>query len=82
MLEDWFLLIHMFFLKNDDLVKNKTSAIQGFERLILDAIYNGGKIQELYLKSLVALGINPREHDIRFVEDNWENPSLGCAGLG
>ena len=50
MLEDWFLLIHMFFLKNDDLVKNKTSAIQGFERLILDAIYNGGKIQELYLK--------------------------------
>lgn len=39
-------------------------------------------IQELYLDSLVALGINPLEHDIRFVEDNWENPSLGCAGLG
>lgn len=39
-------------------------------------------IQELYLKSLEALGINPLEHDIRFVEDNWENPSLGCAGLG
>lgn len=50
MLEDWFLLIHMFFLKNADLVENKTLAIQGFERLILDAIYNGGKIQELYLK--------------------------------
>ena len=40
------------------------------------------KIQEYYLESLVALGINPLEHDIRFVEDNWENPSLGCAGLG
>ncbi|MDY0408467.1 glycine--tRNA ligase subunit alpha [Virgibacillus soli] len=39
-------------------------------------------IQELYLNSLVALGINPREHDIRFVEDNWENPTLGAAGLG
>ncbi len=39
-------------------------------------------IQELYLGSLEALGITPLEHDIRFVEDNWENPSLGCAGLG
>lgn len=39
-------------------------------------------IQELYLESLKVLGINPLEHDIRFVEDNWENPSLGCAGLG
>ncbi|XJS11516.1 glycine--tRNA ligase subunit alpha [Aerococcaceae bacterium WGS1372] len=39
-------------------------------------------IQELYLDSLVALGIDPLAHDIRFVEDNWENPSLGCAGLG
>lgn len=39
-------------------------------------------IQELFLESLKALGINPIKHDIRFVEDNWENPSLGCAGLG
>ena len=39
-------------------------------------------IQELYLGSLEALGIDQLEHDIRFVEDNWENPSLGCAGLG
>lgn len=39
-------------------------------------------IQELYLDSLVLLGINPLKHDIRFVEDNWENPSMGCAGLG
>lgn len=39
-------------------------------------------IQEIYLDSLRALGIDPLMHDIRFVEDNWENPSLGCAGLG
>ncbi|KRL38444.1 glycine--tRNA ligase subunit alpha [Liquorilactobacillus uvarum] len=39
-------------------------------------------IQDLYLDSLRALGIDPNEHDIRFVEDNWENPSMGCAGVG
>lgn len=39
-------------------------------------------IQELYLESLERLGINTLEHDIRFVEDNWENPSMGCAGVG
>ena len=39
-------------------------------------------IQELYLKSLETLGINPKEHDIRFVEDNWESPTLGAWGLG
>ena len=39
-------------------------------------------IQELYLESLVALGIDPKEHDIRFVEDNWESPTLGAWGLG
>ncbi len=41
-----------------------------------------GNPQELYIKSLEALGINPREHDIRFVEDNWESPALGAWGLG
>jgi len=39
-------------------------------------------IQELYLKSLEYLGINPQEHDIRFVEDDWESPTLGAWGLG
>ena len=39
-------------------------------------------IQDVYLDSLVALGINPREHDIRFVEDDWESPTLGAWGLG
>ena len=41
-----------------------------------------GNPQELYLESLAALGINAREHDIRFVEDNWESPALGAWGLG
>jgi glycyl-tRNA synthetase alpha chain len=39
-------------------------------------------IQELYLGSLKMLGIDPLEHDIRFVEDNWESPTLGAWGLG
>ncbi|MDD2371320.1 MAG: glycine--tRNA ligase subunit alpha [Firmicutes bacterium] len=39
-------------------------------------------IQELYLESLEVLGINPLQHDIRFVEDNWESPTLGAWGLG
>jgi glycyl-tRNA synthetase alpha chain len=39
-------------------------------------------IQELYLDSLRALGIDTAEHDIRFVEDDWESPSLGAWGLG
>ncbi len=41
-----------------------------------------GNPQELYLGSLEALGINMREHDVRFVEDNWESPALGHWGLG
>lgn len=41
-----------------------------------------GNPQELYLKSLEAIGIDPRHHDIRFVEDNWESPALGAWGLG
>ncbi len=41
-----------------------------------------GRPQELYLGSLAALGIDTRAHDIRFVEDNWENPTLGAWGLG
>ena len=38
--------------------------------------------QELYLQSLKVLGIDPLTHDIRFVEDDWESPTLGAAGLG
>ncbi|MGH7334136.1 MAG: glycine--tRNA ligase subunit alpha [Candidatus Rokuibacteriota bacterium] len=39
-------------------------------------------VQDLYLKSLGALGIAPLRHDIRFVEDDWESPALGAWGLG
>lgn len=39
-------------------------------------------IQELYLRSLESIGIDPLTHDIRFVEDNWEAPTLGAWGLG
>jgi glycyl-tRNA synthetase alpha chain len=40
------------------------------------------EIQDLYLNSLRALGLDPLVHDIRFVEDNWESPTLGAWGLG
>ena len=39
-------------------------------------------VQEVYLKSLAAIGIDLREHDIRFEEDNWESPTLGAWGIG
>ncbi len=40
------------------------------------------QIQEKYISSLEAIGINPKDHDIRFVEDNWESPTLGAWGVG
>jgi glycyl-tRNA synthetase alpha chain len=40
------------------------------------------EIQDMYLESLRRFGLNPREHDIRFVEDDWESPTLGAWGLG
>jgi len=39
-------------------------------------------VQDLYLRSLTALGIDPRVHDVRFEEDNWESPTLGAWGVG
>lgn len=41
-----------------------------------------GDPQEIYLESLEAVGIDPRKHDVRFVEDNWQSPALGAWGLG
>ncbi len=41
-----------------------------------------GNVQDLFLQSLKALGIDPMDHDIRFVEDDWESPTLGASGLG
>ncbi len=40
------------------------------------------EIKKMYLNSLLSIGINHEEHDIRFVEDDWESPTLGAAGLG
>jgi len=39
-------------------------------------------IQDMYLRSLKALGLDPLDHDIRFVEDDWESPTVGASGLG
>ena len=40
------------------------------------------EIQEIYLDSLKHLGVDPKQHDIRFVEDDWESPTLGASGMG
>lgn len=40
------------------------------------------EIQKIYLESLKAIGINPAEHEVRFIEDNWESPTLGAWGVG
>jgi len=58
---------------------NRLGAYYQFQVLIKPSPDN---IQDLYLKSLKYLGINLKEHDIRFVEDNWESPTLGAWGLG
>ncbi|MHB9095646.1 MAG: glycine--tRNA ligase subunit alpha [Eubacteriales bacterium] len=43
---------------------------------------NPANVLEIYLDSLKAIGVDPAQHDIRFVEDNWESPTLGAWGLG
>ncbi|MCE3038881.1 glycine--tRNA ligase subunit alpha [Helicobacter anatolicus] len=58
---------------------NRLGSYYQFQVLIKPSPDN---IQELYLKSLEHLGLNLKKHDIRFVEDNWESPTLGAWGLG
>ena len=58
---------------------NRLGSYYQFQVLIKPSPEN---IQELYLKSLEYLGLDLSEHDIRFVEDNWESPTLGAWGLG
>ena len=58
---------------------NRLGSYYQFQVLIKPSPDN---IQELYLESLEFLGLDLREHDIRFVEDNWESPTLGAWGLG
>ncbi|WP_281950316.1 glycine--tRNA ligase subunit alpha [Nitrosophilus kaiyonis] len=58
---------------------NRLGSYYQFQVLIKPSPDN---IQELYLKSLESLGLDIKNHDIRFVEDNWESPTLGAWGLG
>ncbi|MGE0042026.1 MAG: glycine--tRNA ligase subunit alpha [Vicinamibacterales bacterium] len=55
-----------------------------FKHLQFQVILKPGpdEVQQMYLDSLEACGINPRQHDIRFEEDNWESPTLGAWGIG
>ncbi len=58
---------------------NRTQHYYQFQVLLKPSPDN---IQELYLESIYALGVDPKNHDIRFVEDDWESPTLGAWGLG
>ena len=58
---------------------NRLGSYYQFQVLIKPSPSN---IQELYLKSLDVLGIDRKKHDVRFIEDNWESPTLGAWGLG
>lgn len=58
---------------------NRLGAYYQFQVLIKPNPHN---IQELYLQSLEFLGLDLKSHDVRFVEDNWESPTLGAWGLG
>jgi glycyl-tRNA synthetase alpha chain len=58
---------------------NRLGSYYQFQVLIKPSPYN---IQDLYLKSLQYLGLDISSHDIRFVEDNWESPTLGAWGIG
>lgn len=58
---------------------NRLGSYYQFQVLIKPSPQN---IQEIYLQSLAVLGIDTKAHDIRFIEDNWESPTLGAWGLG
>lgn len=61
---------------------NSPNRLQHFYQFQVVLKPSPDNIQDLYLESLVQLGIDLKTHDIRFVEDNWENPTLGAWGLG
>jgi glycyl-tRNA synthetase alpha chain len=58
---------------------NRLQQFHQFQVILKPAPLN---IQDLYLESLLAIGTKPQDHDVRFVEDDWESPTLGAWGLG
>ncbi|HEY4715827.1 MAG TPA: glycine--tRNA ligase subunit alpha [bacterium] len=58
---------------------NRLQCYYQFQVIIKPSIHN---VQNMYIQSLKRLGIDPHNHDIRFVEDDWESPTLGAWGLG
>ena len=72
MLEDWFLLFQVFFLENIDLNAQRNAAVQGLEQIVLDAIYNGGKLQELHKQMGKNVAKYLKEYDNIFTL-NYDN---------
>jgi glycyl-tRNA synthetase alpha chain len=57
----------------------RTQAYFQYQVIVKPSLHN---IQDIYLDSLRTIGVDPKRHDIRFVEDDWESPTLGAGGLG
>lgn len=79
MLEDWLFIVHMFFLKNIDLEDNRQAAVQGFERLLLDAIYNDGLLQEIHTQMPKSVRKFLRKYDAIFTL-NYDNNIEAVTG--
>jgi glycyl-tRNA synthetase alpha chain len=67
---------------NDGRYGDNPNRLQQFHQFQVILKPSPSNIQELYLESIRALGTDPSRHDIRFVEDDWESPTLGAWGLG
>jgi glycyl-tRNA synthetase alpha chain len=61
---------------------NNPNRLQHYYQYQVSLKPSPAEIQQIYLESLFALGVDPKRHDIRFVEDDWESPTLGAWGLG
>lgn len=67
---------------SDGRYANNSNRLQHYYQFQVITKPSSNKLQELYLKSLESLGLNLKENDIQFIEDNWESPSLGAWGVG
>lgn len=79
-LEDWLFILHVYFLSNSDIEKEWTPARQGFERMMLDAIYNDGDIQTLHMTMGKSVKRWLKEYDSIFTL-NYDNNIFEVVGI-
>lgn len=77
-----FLQLQYCLRPSDSRVLNEGNRVGSFYQMQVILKPSPDNIQELCLKSIEKLGLNRNENDIRFIEDNWKNPSIGASGIG